>query len=117
MGGASLARESVWFSEEEVYVETKTPCLSLFIGQVMDDDGLLTMCARMESNYAYASEASCRTAPPARTRDIRDNPTSHAHSTSPAHHPPRSQDQRKPERSVRVGNVKPTVNRGVQDRG
>lgn len=34
--------------EEEVYVEVKVR-LSSFIGQVMDDDGLLTMCARVES--------------------------------------------------------------------
>jgi len=36
----------VLVDEEEVYVEVKAR-LSSFIGQVMDDDGLLTVCARV----------------------------------------------------------------------
>jgi len=40
--------------EEEVYVEVKAR-LSSFIGQVMDDDGLPTMCARVGTNLKRMS--------------------------------------------------------------
>lgn len=54
IGDAGVGEGERVRADEEVHVKVKIPCLSSFIGQVMDDDGLITM-RELRLNLAHSA--------------------------------------------------------------